>query len=557
MEVTNEQNEQFPSQSERNSDSDNEKEMGEDRRDEDQVDSINNNATRTASVKGSAGARQQTRMTTGNLEKLPDTIQCEPRPGTSTGGETVQGAGKNMDIETRRSEETERNQAETMALMQNFMVEKGLINCNMTEAEIRNFILTSQDDAVVTPKRGRPLSQPQRAGMAAPVLINETNNRRSPSEATIYRRAVEVEVRPSNTSNRQRTPFLSSRDNGIDKLIAQGRASVVSRTLIPDGLRKSSSSEEFMDTSDKYDAVMMEQNLISDTEVRQPTHFETPKKTGQNGRCLTAEEQTAEVTKDAEINKANLYEVQGKELLKLPTDIIQMDQDYQMLDSHVDETLRRKIENFEYVDFSKLVAQNMNNYGEDQRLEIINRNGMTFLSPASDREQTQITTYNKWEQTFRVYSNVLTARYPNKATELLQYSHVIHTSSMAYAWDNIYAYDKEFRHHISRHPTRSWAIILQQAWTMLLKDRVHSNNNTLFNKGGQSGGRKRGEPCRHYNRGKCTYGLSCKFDHRCSVKKCGKFGHGAHICHLRHTESEDDNGSPSQKNAGVVHKKNN
>ena len=33
-------------------------------------------------------------------------------------------------------------------------------------------------------------------------------------------------------------------------------------------------------------------------------------------------------------------------------------------------------------------------------------------------------------------------------------------------------YDKDFRLHMAKHPTRSWAIILQQAWSVWLKDRI-------------------------------------------------------------------------------------
>ena len=143
-----------------------------------------------------------------------------------------------------------------------------------------------------------------------------------------------------------------------------------------------------------------------------------------------------------------------------------------------------------------------------------------------------INTYQKWEQAFRIYSNVLTSAFPKKATELLQYNHTIHSAAASYHWDNVYSYDKEFRYHISRHPYRSWAAILQQAWTMLLKDRIR-NNNSYFQKGSfNRGSKKDKEPCHRFNKGRCTYGLSCKFDHRCSVKKCGKFGHGAHICRL-------------------------
>ena len=157
---------------------------------------------------------------------------------------------------------------------------------------------------------------------------------------------------------------------------------------------------------------------------------------------------------------------------------------------------------------------------------------MTFISPVVEKDRTAITSYHRWEQAFRVYSNVLMARYPSKAPELLQYGHTIHNASVSYTWDNVYSYDKEFRYHISRHPYRSWSVILQQAWTMLLKDRNKHDNN-YFQKGGFSRGSKKDrEPCRRFKKGRCTYGMSCKFDHRCSVKTCGKFGHGAHICRL-------------------------
>ena len=107
---------------------------------------------------------------------------------------------------------------------------------------------------------------------------------------------------------------------------------------------------------------------------------------------------------------------------------------------------------------------------------------------------------------------------------------------MAYMWENVYAYDKEFRYHITRHPTRSWAVILTQAWTMLIKDRIRSD--LIFQKGGGLSGRR--EPCRRFNKGKCSFGLSCRYDHRCSVRKCGKFGHGAYQCRLRGQDERKD-----------------
>ena len=168
---------------------------------------------------------------------------------------------------------------------------------------------------------------------------------------------------------------------------------------------------------------------------------------------------------------------------------------------------------------------------------------MTFLSPVSDRDNAHINSYSKWEQTFRIYSNVLTSKFPQKSPELLQYNHTIHSASTTYFWENVYTYDREFRQHIARHPKRPWSVILQQAWTMILKDRIRHHNN--FNKHKNN---KENKPCRRFNKGKCTFGFSCKYDHRCSVKKCGKFGHGAHICRLRNTQSEGDKSESSGSN---------
>ena len=93
--------------------------------------------------------------------------------------------------------------------------------------------------------------------------------------------------------------------------------------------------------------------------------------------------------------------------------------------------------------------------------------------------------------------------------------------------------------HISKFCQCNWAIILQQAWSMCLKDKVRQfgdDNRPAKNI------KKGGEPCCRFNKGKCTYGSSCKFDHQCSVKKCSKFGHRAHICRIR--DSTDSGAMP-------------
>ena len=119
--------------------------------------------------------------------------------------------------------------------------------------------------------------------------------------------------------------------------------------------------------------------------------------------------------------------------------------------------------------------------------------------------------------------------HPERAAELMEYSHVIHDAAMTFTWLNIYRYDKDFRIHMSHHNDRSWAKILTKAYQFRLKDRLtvmrhEMNDNT---------GNKKCEICHKFNKGKCTYGLRCKYDHRCLI--CNKWGHGAHSCCCAHS----------------------
>ena len=84
---------------------------------------------------------------------------------------------------------------------------------------------------------------------------------------------------------------------------------------------------------------------------------------------ITPEEEAATMIKDAKRSKTKLYEVPGK-CVNFVTDMVMIDQDYQMIDTHIDKPLKHKIQCFEYIDFSKLISKNKNN-SEDQRMEIL------------------------------------------------------------------------------------------------------------------------------------------------------------------------------------------
>ena len=205
-----------------------------------------------------------------------------------------------------------------------------------------------------------------------------------------------------------------------------------------------------------------------------------------------------------------------------------LDEGYLQVAAHVDDTLKRKIQNFEYVDFARLLPQDRVLREEDHHLTFINKGGVPYLVPASDSRDGTIGSYSKWDQAFRVYSEIITEKYPLKAQKLIQYNHVIHTAAQTYIWENVYSYDKDFRIHISHNPLRTWSVILQQAWTMKLKERLHEFNASQSR--GQGSGGKR-DYCRRFQRGTCNDGVNCRYEHRCTI--CNKFGHGAHICRKR------------------------
>ena len=216
------------------------------------------------------------------------------------------------------------------------------------------------------------------------------------------------------------------------------------------------------------------------------------------------------------------------------------DDNYIVEGAHIDVGLGEKIYKGEYVDFSRLLPKDKV-FHDDGRLEIVNRGGQTYFVPMMERDNNAtISNFSKWEQAFGVYSNLFFQANPGRSSELIQYNHIIFTASQTFLWDNVYNYDREFRMHGSNYPERSWAFILQQAWSMCLKDRITNFNSGtgVFNVNGSGGaGKSKKEICKRFNCGRCPAGRSCKYDHQCLG--FSKFGHGLHICRNKPTTSSD------------------
>ena len=250
------------------------------------------------------------------------------------------------------------------------------------------------------------------------------------------------------------------------------------------------------------------------------------------------EEKSERLIRDAETAKARIYEVVGKTVEQpsicqdnkgeQPMISALIDENYKLVGSHIEESVRQKILNNEFVDFARLLPKTKTILNEqDQRLQLYSKGGEITVGPVLDRNNS-INSYLRWEQVFRVFSDVYTTKYPMRAPELIQYNHIIHTASISIVWENVYLYDIEFRLHMSKNPLQNWGIILQQAYTMFLKDRQNPGALYAYGKEGTSNSQKNKKLCYSFNKGKCKFGTRCKFDHRCGM--CNKFGHGAFNC---------------------------
>ena len=86
---------------------------------------------------------------------------------------------------------------------------------------------------------------------------------------------------------------------------------------------------------------------------------------------------------------------------------------------------------------------------EDNRLKLVNKGGQTFFVPAADRS-VGIISFGRWEQAFRVFSNVYLGNFPEKAMQLIQYNHIISTAALTYVWDNVYVtFIERFVHYFA------------------------------------------------------------------------------------------------------------
>ena len=263
----------------------------------------------------------------------------------------------------------------------------------------------------------------------------------SPSESTIYNPAVLPNIRNSSSSDEGMGIFNSDEEQPM--------------TVEAIDHNNSFSHSQFAGQQERArTTVPVNRNQSEVTQQRRPVSTQQ-----------TPEEKAENMIREAEAAKIRMLEVAGKTRGKgdLEPDLREfshtamMDENFLLVAAHIEESTRKRIEQGGYVDFARLLPNDRVFAEHDSRMEWIQEEGRTFLAPAGyrNRDRNGITSFSKWEQAFRVYSDIYSRANPEKAVELIQYNHIIGTAAMSYIWDNVYLYDCHFRVHMSRNPSRS------------------------------------------------------------------------------------------------------
>ena len=216
------------------------------------------------------------------------------------------------------------------------------------------------------------------------------------------------------------------------------------------------------------------------------------------------------------------------------------DDDFFHTISHIDISLKEKIQLGEYIELEKLLEKNLKRFeDENGTVQELRRgpDGQAYFMPK--KGETKINGLRKWEQAFRIYAGIYCMANPSRSSEIWQYVDVNNQAAAKFNWENVSAYDIKFRYLMAANPRRSWAKTYTQMWNLTLcgdgRNNTGGNGNTSLNRthnnnnnGNRKSGNWRDNCCWRYNKSKCSYGPNCRFDHRCTY--CGAFGHPSQNC---------------------------
>ena len=212
-----------------------------------------------------------------------------------------------------------------------------------------------------------------------------------------------------------------------------------------------------------------------------------------------------------------------------------------ILAKHVPDNIKRGIWANKYVDFHYLVES-------DPTEEVVyqfvasSSNAVT-LKPA--KPKSKLDCWAAWNKAFCMFTEIYCMKYPDRSIKLLQYSGHLNNLARKFPFNQVYAYDKEFRAELEWFSERPWDQIDLQLWSLTLHgihtmphqgnlQQYHFKRQQQQQQGWKTQQGKSPDNqyrnCFDHNRGGCNH-PSCIFPHVCG--RCGSPAHTTQFCPQR------------------------
>ena len=227
--------------------------------------------------------------------------------------------------------------------------------------------------------------------------------------------------------------------------------------------------------------------------------------------------------------------------------------------SHLTKTTTTAITNGEYVDFATLlpISSLLEDALNSQLKLTVGEQGLTIPLPSASKRP-KITTIDKWLDAFAIFSSVLVASYPSRATTLIAYQQLIRDAARKFPGMSWYVYDVKFRRRASHNLSLNWGErdvqLYLDTFTGLQTSgcRSCSSSDHHADSCPLSTPRSRSAPtqsdlCFNFNNGRPCARTPCPFKHRCNQPGCYATHSGQE--HSKLSRHREDRSKPSSSSS--------
>ena len=220
----------------------------------------------------------------------------------------------------------------------------------------------------------------------------------STSELTVYKNAVENQINKRISSSSEEEEGLEI-DVNLDQDKSNEEMGEITGVVMNDQLI----NQFITDVRERYSRG--ENHMDREDQPQLGTSRGQPRWNDMPRDKQYVESKSRKIIHDAEMSKARIHKVEGTSFNNLPFKLdltkdfvhsAMVDETYQLVAAHVDEITQEKIINGDYVDFGHLVPKDRILMAEDNRYEMIVKEGKTYWVPAGAQESSTISNYNRW-----------------------------------------------------------------------------------------------------------------------------------------------------------------